>query len=105
MWQTYNDYYTEHKPSVTIYYSEDEFISLCNYVWENFDAMSGIAFLPKSDHIYPQAPYEEIDAATYNKLHKSMPSEIDWKRLAEFETSDNTSVQPELACVAGACEL
>lgn len=105
MWQTYNDYYTEHKPSVTIYYSEDEFISLCNYVWENFDTMSGIAFLPKSDHIYPQAPYEEIDAATYNKLNKSMPSEIDWKRLAEFETGDNTSVQPELACVAGACEL
>ncbi len=105
IWQLYNDYYTEHKPSVTIYYTEDEFPEVCAYVWEHFDSMSGIAFLPKSEHTYAQAPYEEIDKATYKTMKSAMPDSIDWKQLAEFETGDNTTVQPELACTAGGCEL
>jgi len=105
IWQLYNDHYTEHKPSVTIYYSEEEFPEVCAYVWKHFDSMSGISFLPRSDHTYTQAPYEEIDKDTYKKLKAEMPKNIDWKQLAEFETGDNTTVQPELACTAGACEL
>ena len=105
IWQLYNDYYTEHKPSVTIYYTQDEFPEVCAYVWKHFDSMSGISFLPRSDHTYTQAPYEEIDKDTYKKLKSEMPKTIDWKQLAEFETGDNTTVQPELACTAGGCEL
>ena len=105
IWQLYNDYYTEHKPSVTIYYSEDEFPEVCAYVWKHFDSMSGISFLPRSDHTYAQAPYEKIDKEQYKVLLNAMPKDIDWKQLAEFETGDNTSVQPELACHAGGCEL
>lgn len=105
IWQTYNDYYTEHKPSVTIYYSEEEFPEVCAYVWKHFDSMSGISFLPRSEHTYTQAPYEEIDKDTYKALKEAMPKSIDWRQLAEFETGDNTTVQPELACTAGACEL
>lgn len=105
MWQLYNDYYTEHKPSVTIYYNEWEFPEVCSYVWSNFDSMSGISFLPKSGHTYLQAPYEEIDKEAYDTLVKGMPKEIDWGRLVEYETGDNTTVQPELTCHAGGCEL
>ena len=105
IWQTYNDYYTEHKPSVTIYYTQDEFPEVCAYVWKHFDTMSGISFLPRDEHIYTQPPYEKIDKETYKKLKAEMPKTIDWKELAEFETGDNTTVQPELACTAGACEL
>ena len=104
-WQLYNDEFTEHKPSVTIYYTDDEFVDTVAYVWEHFDSMSGISFLPFSDAKYEQAPYEEIDQTTYKKLEKSMPQHIDWTKLANYETSDNTSVQPELACHGGACEL
>jgi ribonucleoside-diphosphate reductase alpha chain len=104
-WQLYNDHYTEHKPSVTIYYGEDEFLNVCNYVWDNFDSMSGIAFLPKSGHTYQQAPYEEISKEMYLSLTQTMPVALDWDRLADYEDADNTSVQPELACSADNCEL
>jgi len=104
-WQLYNDYYTEHKPSVTIYYGEDEFLNVCNYVWDNFNTMSGIAFLPKSGHTYQQAPYEEISKETYLSLSEAMPTKLDWDKLVDYENEDNTSVQPELACSANGCEL
>jgi|TARA_R100000093_G_C1945251_1_gene74101 ribonucleoside-diphosphate reductase alpha chain len=104
-WQLYNDYYTEHKPSVTIYYGEEEFLDVCSYVWNNFDSMSGIAFLPKSDHTYQQAPYEEIDKESYLKLSADMPGSLNWEKLADYENEDNTSVQPELACSANGCEI
>ena len=76
IWQTYNDYYTEHKPSVTIYYTQDEFPEVCAYVWKHFDTMSGISFLPRDEHIYTQPPYEKIDKETYKKLkaEKSLQS-------------------------------
>jgi len=104
-WQLYNDYYTEHKPSVTIYYGEDEFLNVCNYVWDNFNTMSGIAFLPKSGHTYQQAPYEEISKEMYLSLSEAMPTKLDWDKLVDYENEDNTSVQPELACSANGCEL
>ena len=78
---------------------------MCAYVWKHFESMRGISFLPRSEHTYTQAPYEEIDKDTYKALKEAMPKSIDWRQLAEFETGDNTTVQPELACTAGACEL
>ena len=104
-WQLYNDYYTEHKPSITVYYREEEFLNVCSYVWNNFDTMSGTAFLPKSDHAYKQAPYEEISKETYVSFNETMPGKIEWDRLTEYENKDNTTVQPELACSANNCEL
>ena len=105
MWQKYNDYYTEHKPSVTIYYTKDDFLDVTAYVYKHFDSMSGISFLPVSEHSYVQAPYEEINKEAYNKRLKAMPSMIDWDKLVAYESADNTSVQPELACSGGVCEL
>ena len=105
MWQLYNDYYTEHKPSVTIYYTKEDFLDVSAYVYRNFETMSGISFLPVSEHTYVQAPYEEIDAQTYKQLQKDMPKSLDWELLKDYESGDNTSVQPELACSGGACEL
>tara|TARA_R110000822_G_scaffold310347_2_gene442704 strand:- start:286 stop:2193 length:1908 start_codon:yes stop_codon:yes gene_type:complete len=105
MWQKYNDYYTEHKPSVTIYYTKEDFLDVTAYVYKHFDTMSGISFLPISDHTYVQAPYEEIDRETYKELSKNMPNFLDWDKLPEYETGDNTTVQPELACAGGVCEL
>jgi len=104
-WQLYNDYYTEHKPSITVYYREEEFLNVCSYVWNNFDTMSGTAFLPKSDHAYKQAPYEEISKETYLSLNETMPGKIEWEKLIDYENEDNTTVQPELACSANNCEL
>lgn len=104
-WQLYNDEFTEHKPSVTIYYTDDEFMDAAAYVWEHFDSMSGISFLPFSDAKYEQAPYEELDKETYERLQEVMPKSIDWAGLTKYENSDNTSFQPELACHGGACEL
>ena len=84
---------------------EEEFLDVCSYVWNNFDSMSGIAFLPKSDHTYQQAPYEEIDKESYLKLSADMPGSLNWEKLADYENEDNTSVQPELACSANGCEI
>ena len=67
--------------------------------------MSGISFLPVSEHTYVQAPYEEIDKEAYKTRLKAMPSMIDWDKLVAYESADNTSVQPELACSGGVCEL
>ena len=106
LWRMYNEAYCEHKPSITVYYKDNEFPNVMSYVWENFDEMSGVSFLPSGDdHVYTQAPYEEITEAKYKQLLKAMPKGTDWSALAEFENEDTTSVQPELACHGGACEL
>jgi len=103
LWRLYNDYWCEHKPSVTISYTDEEFPGLLAYVWDNFDAISGVSFLPKADAIYKQAPYEAVGKDTYDALVAAMPTELRWEDLIEDE--NNTSVQPELACHGGACEL
>ena len=105
LWKAYQNHWCEHKPSITIYYTDDEFLQVAQWIWENFDLCSGISLLPYSDHVYQQAPYEEIDNDKYKELLKAMPKNINWEDLKDFENEDNTIGSQELACVGGACEL
>lgn len=101
-WKMMQESWCEHKPSITVYYNEDEFLELGQWVWDNFDILSGVSFLPKTNHAYIQAPYEEITEEKYNELQDSFPA-IDW--LAFREEEDGTTGSQELACTAGACEI
>ena len=101
----YAQHWCEHKPSVTISVKEEEWVPVGAWCWENFEHVSGISFLPFSDHTYQQAPYQDIDEKTYKKLAKDMPTNIDWNKLQDFEKEDNTKGSQELACTAGVCEL
>ena len=105
MWKIYAKHWCEHKPSVTISVKEDEWVPVGAWCWENFEYLSGVSFLPFSDHTYQQAPYQDIDEKTYKKLVKAMPTTIDWTKLQDFEKEDNTKGSQELACTAGVCEL
>jgi len=105
IWKTYAKHWCEHKPSVTISVKEDEWVPVGSWCWENFEYLSGVSFLPFSDHTYQQAPYQDIDEDTYKELVKAMPKEIDWAKLQDFEKEDNTKGSQELACTAGVCEL
>jgi ribonucleoside-triphosphate reductase (thioredoxin) len=105
LWKAYQEHWCEHKPSVTIYYTDSEFLQVAQWIWENFDICSGISLLPTSDHIYQQAPYEAIDEDEYNRLAAEMPKNIDWENLSQFEQEDNTTGSQELACAGGACEI
>ena len=105
LWKAYQEHWCEHKPSVTIYYTDSEFLQVAQWIWENFDICSGISLLPTSDHIYQQAPYEAINEDQYNKLVAEMPTNIDWENLSQFEQEDNTTGSQELACAGGACEI
>jgi len=105
IWKCYAQHWCEHKPSVTISVKEEEWVPVGAWCWENFDYLSGVSFLPFSDHTYQQAPYQDIDEKTYKKLAKAMPTDIDWDKLQDFEKEDNTKGSQELACTAGVCEL
>ena len=105
LWKKYQDHWCEHKPSITVYYTDDEFLQIAQWIWENFDATSGISLLPVSDHVYQQAPYEDITYDKYRELVKDMPKEVNWSELSQFEQDDNTTGSQELACVGGACEI
>ena len=104
-WATYQKYWCEHKPSVTISVKEDDWLEVGAWVYRNFDDVSGISFLPHSDYTYAQAPYQEIDEKEYKRLDKLMPSMIDWKKLQNYEKEDHTTGSKELACSAGVCEV
>lgn len=104
LWQVYAEHWCEHKPSVTIYVREEEWLDVAAWVYKNFDIMSGVSFLPHSDHIYKQAPYEEITKEKYDELVKAMPT-INWGNFEHYELGDNTTSSQELACTAGACEV
>ena len=102
VWSTLQEHWCEHKPSITVYYRDSEFLEIGQWVYNNFDTVSGISFLPYSDHTYVQAPYEEIDKEAYAEMAKTMPKTIEWD---VNEASDDTTGSQELACVGGACEL
>ena len=105
IWKVYAEHWCEHKPSVTISVKENEWVNVGNWCWDNFNYLSGVSFLPFSDHTYQQAPYQDIDKEKYEELNAKMPTDIDWSDLKHYETEDNTKGSQELACVAGACEL
>ena len=105
LWKKYQDYWCEHKPSITVYYTDDEFLQVSQWIWENFDTVSGISLLPVSDHVYQQAPYEDITAEKYEELLAAMPVDVNWDDLEHFEKEDTTTGSQELACTGGACEI
>jgi len=104
-WLLYQRHWCEHKPSVTISVKEDEWMDVGAWVYRNFDEVSGISFLPFSDHTYAQAPYQDIVGEEYERAYKQMPTSIDWSKLADYEKEDTTSGGRELACTADACEM
>lgn len=105
IWMKLQDEYTEHKPSVTISVRENEWLEVGAYVYKNFDKMSGVSFLPHSDHSYQQAPYQECSEEEYLALLAKMPKSIDWSKLSDYEQEDNTSGSQSLACSADGCEI
>jgi len=105
LWLLYQKYWCEHKPSVTISVKEDEWMEVGSWVYEHFDDVSGISFLPFSEHTYKQAPYQDCNKEEYTDMCSQMPAKIDWTLLQEFEKEDTTSGGRELACTAGVCEV
>ena len=106
LWKTYQEHWCEHKPSVTISVKENEWMGVGSWVWDNFDAISGISFLPFSDHTYRQAPYQDCTEDEYNNLLKDIPQDVDWSLLSKYEQQDYTAGSQELACSAdGGCEI
>lgn len=105
LWQMLQDNWCEHKPSVTISVKEDEWMKVGAWVYENFDTLSGVSFLPHDGGSYKQAPYQEITESEYLDWVSRMPTSIDWLRLQDYEKEDNTTGSQELACVAGFCEV
>jgi len=105
MWLIYQKHWCEHKPSVTISVKEHEWMDVGAWTYKNFDYMSGVSFLPFSDHTYKQAPYQDTDEAGYKELLKIMPKDVNWADLSEYEATDMTIGSQELACAAGNCEI
>ena len=105
LWLAYQRHWTEHKPSITISVKEDEWMEVGAWVYRHIDELSGISFLPYSDHTYQQAPYQEISEIEYNEILEKTPGTLDWNWLTYYETSDGTTGSQELACVAGACDI
>ena len=105
LWKAFQNHWCEHKPSITVYYTDSEFLQVAPWIWDNFDICSGISLLPVSDHVYQQAPYENITPEMYKEALDNMPANIDWEDLRAFETEDNTTGSQELACVGGSCEI
>jgi len=105
IWKTYAEHWCEHKPSITISVKEDEWFSVGAWVYENFDDISGISFLPFSEHSYRQAPYQDCTKEEYLEMLKIMPKNVQWDKLSDYEQKDYTVASQELACVAGRCEI
>tara|TARA_R100001509_G_scaffold35978_1_gene19116 strand:+ start:9597 stop:11489 length:1893 start_codon:yes stop_codon:yes gene_type:complete len=104
-WLMYQRHWCEHKPSVTINVKKDEWFEVGSFVYEHFDEMSGVSFLPYDDHIYQQAPYQECSKDEYKELMKTMPKSIDWTKLSEYESEDTTKSSQTFACTGESCEI
>lgn len=103
-WKMVKVNYTEHNPSVTIYVGENEWISVANWVYNNWDIIGGLSFLPRNDHVYQLAPYEEITEAKYNELIKKI-NNIDFSKIMIYEKADESDMKKELACAGNTCEI
>jgi ribonucleoside-triphosphate reductase len=107
LWKIYQEHWCEHKPSVTISVKEHEWMGVGNWVWDQFDSISGISFLPFSEHTYRQAPYQDCTVEEYKEALDIMPKNVDWTQLSQYEKKDFTTGSQELACSAadGGCEV
>ena len=105
LWLTYQRHYCEHKPSVTVSVREHEWMEVGAWVYKHFDEVSGVSFLPHSDHSYQQAPYEDCTKAEYTALAKKMPKAVDWNLISTYELTDMTVGTKTLACTGSVCEL
>jgi len=105
LWLTYQRHWCEHKPSVTVTVRDHEWLEVGAWVYKHFDEVSGISFLPHSDHTYQQAPYQECSKEAYEAALAMMPAKIDWARLSEYEFEDTSKGTSTFACVGGTCEI
>jgi ribonucleoside-diphosphate reductase alpha chain len=105
MWLIYQRHWCEHKPSITCTVKPDEWMEVGAFVYKHFDEMSGVSFLPHSDHTYQQAPYQDCTKEEYEELLAKMPERIDWSKLSEYEQEDNTIAMQNLACTGDVCEV
>ena len=103
-WKRLKEHFVEHNPSATIYVGPDEWIAVGNFVYENWDWVGGLSFLPRSEHVYQLAPYEAISKEEYERRARAI-GKIDFSKLSQYEAADNTTGAKELACVAGLCEV
>jgi ribonucleoside-diphosphate reductase alpha chain len=104
-WLIYKQHWCEHNPSCTVTVKEHEWLEVGSWVYEHFDELTGVSFLPHTDHIYKQAPFMEIDKNEYEKLNKNMPEKLDWVELGQYETSDQTVGSQTMACTSGGCDI
>jgi len=104
-WLMYQRYWCEHKPSCTVSVREHEWLDVGAWVYKHFDEISGVSFLPHSEHVYQQAPYQDINEEEYLAAVKLMPQHVDWAELSNYEEEDNTTGSQELACSSGVCEI
>jgi len=105
LWHVYAQNWADHSVSCTIYYSDDEFLGLGQWVWDHFDEITGLSFLPRTDHTYVQAPYEAITQAQYEAMVLDMPKDVDWHLLGDYEREDMTQGAQTLACSGDVCEI
>jgi len=105
LWLTYQRHYCEHKPSVTVSVKEHEWMEVGAWVYKHFDEVSGVSFLPHSDHTYQQAPYEDCSKETYKALLREMPKSVDWSLISQYELTDTTTSTKTLACTGNVCEM
>lgn len=105
VWLAYQRYWCEHKPSVTINVCEHEWLEVGAFVYKHFDEVSGVSFLPYSDHVYKQAPYQDCTREEYEALLDKMPKNVDWDEVSFYEKEDSTTGTHDLACSAGVCEI
>ena len=106
LWHTYAKEWCEHKPSITVSVKEDEWFNTGAWVYDTFNDVSGISFLPYSEHTYRQAPYQDCTEKEYSELINQMPKVVDWSTLSKYETQDHTTASQEYACTSEkGCEI
>jgi len=105
LWTIYANYWCEHKPSITVSVKEKEWLNVGSFVYDNFDSMSGVSFLPMTEHTYKQAPYQDCTKEQYKDLLDRMPTDVTWDEFSAYEKEDLTVGSQELACTADSCEV
>ncbi len=105
IWKIYQLFYCEHKPSITVYVKEHEWLQVASWVYDNFDIVSGISFLPWDNGSYIQAPYQECTEEEYEAFQEKMPKDVNWEELEKFELEDSTTATHEFACTGDKCEI